>query len=66
MKFTVEGTQANGAIPFLDTHVTPLADNTYPSGVPKANPYDQYLKWDSHHSLSSKYSVIGTLTHRAK
>ena len=27
---------------------------------------DQYLQWDSHHSLSSKYSVIGTLTHRAK
>ena len=26
----------------------------------------QYLQWDSHHSLSSKYSVIGTLTHRAK
>ena len=27
---------------------------------------DQYLQWDSHHSLSAKYSVIGTLTHRAK
>ena len=27
---------------------------------------DQYLQRDSHHSLSSKYSVIGTLTHRAK
>ena len=27
---------------------------------------DQYLQWDSHHSLSSKYSVIGTLTHKAK
>ena len=27
---------------------------------------DQYLQWESHHSLSSKYSVIGTLTHRAK
>ena len=26
----------------------------------------QYLQWKSHHSLSSKYSVIGTLTHRAK
>ena len=24
------------------------------------------MQWDSHHSLSSKYSVIGTLTHRAK
>ena len=27
---------------------------------------DQYLQWDSHHNLSGKYSVIGTLTHRAK
>ena len=27
---------------------------------------DQYLQWNSHHSLSAKYSVIGTLTHRAK
>ena len=27
---------------------------------------DQYLQWDSHHSLSAKYSVIGTLAHRAK
>ena len=27
---------------------------------------DQYLQWDSHHSLSAKYSVMGTLTHRAK
>ena len=24
------------------------------------------MQWDSHHSLSSKYSVIGTLTHRGK
>ena len=28
IKFTVEGTQENGAIPFLDTLVTPLADNS--------------------------------------
>ena len=27
---------------------------------------DQYLQWESHHSLSSKYSIIGTLTLRAK
>ena len=27
---------------------------------------DQYLHWDSHHTISSKYSVVGTLHHRAK
>ena len=27
---------------------------------------DQYLQWDSHHNLAAKYSVIITLTHRAK
>ena len=26
----------------------------------------QYLQWDSHHHLSAKYSIINTLTHRAK
>ena len=28
IKFTVEGTQGNGAIPFLDTLITPQADNS--------------------------------------
>ena len=27
---------------------------------------DQYLHWDSHHAISSKYSVVGTLFHRAR
>ena len=27
---------------------------------------DQYLQWDSHHNLAAKYSVISTLTHRAR
>ena len=27
---------------------------------------DHYLQEDSHHNLSATYSVIGTLTHRAK
>ena len=67
IKFTVEGTQANGAIPFLDTLVTPLADNSLSFQVyGKPTHTDQYLQWDSHYSLSSKYRVIGTLTHHAK
>ena len=67
IKFTVEGNQENGAIPFLDTLVTPQADNSLSFKVyRKPTHTDQYLQWESHHSLSSKYSVIGTLTHRAK
>ena len=63
----MEGTQGIGAIPFLDTLVTPLADNSLSFKVyQKPTHTDQYLQWDSHHSLSAKYSVIGTLTHRAK
>ena len=31
------------------------------------NPHThQYLQWDSHHYLSAKFSVINTLSHRAK
>ena len=30
------------------------------------NHTDLYLQWDSHHNLTSKYSVIGTLQHRAQ
>ena len=65
--FTVEGTQGNEAIPFLDTLITPQADVSLSITVyQKPTHTDQYLQWDSHHSLSAKYSVIGTLTHRAK
>ena len=62
-----EGTQANGAIPFLDILVTPQADNSLSITVYcKPTHTDQYLQWDSHHSLPAKYSIIGTLTHMAK
>ena len=32
----------------------------------KSTHTDQYLQWDSHHNLAARYSVIGTITHRAK
>ena len=67
IKFTVEGTEGNGPIPFLDTSVRQLADNSLSVTLYcKPTLTDQYLQWDSHHSLSAKYSVIGTVTHRAK
>ena len=67
IKFTVEGNQENGGIPFLDTLVKPEADHTLSITVYRKPMHtDQYLKWDSHHNLAAKYSVISTLTHRAK
>ena len=67
IKFTVEGNQGNGAIPFLDTLVKPEADNSLSISVYKKPTHtEQYLQWDSHHNLDAKYSVIGTLTHREK
>ena len=67
IKFTADGTQGNGGIPFLDTFVTPEADNSLSFTVyHKPTHTDQYLQWDTHHNLSTKYSVIGTLAHRVK
>ena len=67
IKFMVKGNQDNGAIPFLDTLVQPEVDNSLSIKVyHKPTHTDQYLQWDTHHNLSAKYSVIGTLTHRAK
>ena len=67
IKFTVEGNQKNGATPLLDCLAKPKADNSLSIKVyHKPTHTDQYLQWDSHHNLSAKYSVMGTLTHRAK
>ena len=67
IKFTVDSNQGNGAISFLDTLVTPQADNSHGITVYcQPTHTDKFLQWDSHHNLSAKYSVIGTLTHRAK
>ena len=67
IKFTAEGNRENEAIPFCDTLVKPKADNSLSIRMyHKPTHTDQYLQWDSHHNLSVKYSVIGTLTHRAK
>ena len=66
IKFTVEGNQENDAILFLDTLVKPETDNSLSIPVCRKSIHiSQYLEWDSHHYLATKYSVIGTFTHRA-
>ena len=67
IKFTVEDNKEDRSIPFLDTIVKPEADGSLSITVyRKPTHTDQYLQWDSHHNLSAKFSVINTLSHRAK
>ena len=67
IKFTIEGNQENGTIPFLNTLVEPEADKSLSITVYRTPTHTyQYLQWDSHHNLAAKYSVISNLTHRAK
>ena len=63
----MEEAGADDCIPFLDILITPKADGTFTTKVyRKPTHTDQYLQWDSNHNLASKYSVINTLTHRAR
>ena len=67
IKFTVKDTRQGGAMPFLDTIITPTPGDTLSTGVyGKAIHTDLYLQWDSHYHLSETYSLIGKVTHRAK
>ena len=54
-------------MPFLDILVTPKEDGSLSTSVfRKPTHTDLYLQWDSQHTISSKYSVAGTLYYRAK
>ena len=67
IRFTVEGNKKNGSIPFLDTLIIPEADKYLSITVYcKPTHTDQYLQWEIHHNLTAKYSIMGTLIHRAK
>ena len=66
IQFTAEDQREDGAMPFLDILVSPGRDGSLSTSVyRKPTHTDLYLQWESHHPLSSKYSVIGTLQHRA-
>ena len=66
IQFTAEESREDGAMPFLDILVSPGRDGSLSTSVyRKPTHTDLYLQWESHHPLSSKYSVIGTLQHRA-
>ena len=65
--FTCEEAREDGSIPFLDMLITPDEDGRLNTTIyRKPTRTDQYLHWDSHHAITSKYSMIGTLYHRAR
>ena len=67
IQFTCEEQGEDGSISFLDVLITTNEDGSLNSTVyRKPTHTDLYLQWDSHHTLPSKYGVIGTLFHRAK
>ena len=67
IQFTTEEPGPNGSLPFLDILITPDKEGRLNTTVyRKPTHMDQYLHWDSHHTISSKYSVVGTLHHRAR
>ena len=67
IQFTSEEPCEDGSIPFLDMLITPDEEGRLKTTVyRKPTHTNQYLHWDSHHAIPSKYSVTGTLSHRAK
>ena len=67
IKFTCEEVRSDGPMPFLDILITPEEDGSLETSMFRRPTHtDLYLQWDSHHTIPSKYSVTGTLYHRAK
>ena len=67
IQFTAEEPGPERALPFLDILIKPDQEGRLHTTVyRKPTHTDQYLHWDSLHPVSSKYSVVGTLHHRAK
>ena len=67
IQFSAADQRSDGAMPFLDILITPGRDGSLSTSVyRKPTHTDLYLQWDSHHTLTSKYSMIGTLQHRAQ
>ena len=67
IQFTAEEPGPEGALPFLDILIKPDQEGRLNTTLyRKPTHTDQYLHWDSLYSVSSKYSVVGSLHHRAR
>ena len=66
IQFTSEEAGDDGSIPFLDVLIIPDEEGSLKTTVyRKPTHTDLYLQWDSNHTVLSKYSVVGSLQHRA-
>ena len=67
IQFTSEDSRPDGSMAFLDILITPKEDGSLSTTVYRTLTHtDLYLQWDISHTVSSKYSVVSTLHHRAK
>ena len=67
IQLTCEDSREDGSMPFLDILIRPNEDGSLSTTIyRKPTHTDLCLQWDSHHTIRSKYSVIGTLHHRAQ
>ena len=67
IQFASEEQREDGSMPFLDILIKPNGDGCLSTTVYRRPTHtDLYLQLDSHHTIPSKYSVIGTLHHRVQ
>ena len=67
IQFTIEEPNQDGALPFLDTLVSPGPNNTLITTVYRKSTHaDQYLHWECNHFITVKNSFFITLGHRTK
>ena len=67
IQFSKEDSRPDGSMPFLDILITPREDGSLSTTIyRKPTHTDLYLQWDSNHTITSNYSVVGTLHHRAQ
>ena len=67
IQFTKEDSRPDGSMSFLDVLITPIEDRSLDTTVYRKPTYtDLYPQWDSNHTLTSKYGVVGALHHRAQ
>ena len=67
IQFTTEDANQQGSHPFFDTIGSVGLNGLLVTTVySKPTHMGQHLHWNSHHSISTKYNVVNTLTHRAQ